>query len=86
MKKLNQNVFGVPNSQMTKALENKLQKEQNHISTAVSAAMNLQALEPNHYVRKQKFAVQVLLLSAILMTANFSLSEAPGLMNFPYIS
>ncbi|HEX5382360.1 MAG TPA: collagen-like protein, partial [Acinetobacter sp.] len=70
MKKLNQNVLGVPNSRMTKALENTLQKEQTHISTAVSTAMNLQTLEPNHYLRKQKFAAKVLLLSAILMTAN----------------
>ncbi len=41
-------------------------------STAVSAAMNLQTLEPNRYLRKQKFSAQVLLLSAILMTVNSS--------------
>lgn len=45
-----------------------LKQEHTHISTAVSAAMNLQTLKPNHCL--QRFAMNVLVLSAILMTAN----------------
>ncbi len=47
MKELNQNVFGVPNSQMTRALENKLQKEQTHIRVCPHLALqqiNMQAI------------------------------------------
>ena len=68
MNKIDTNVLGNPDSQITKVSGQNLKQEHTHISTAVSAAMNLQTLKPNHYL--QRFAMKVLVLSAILMTAN----------------
>ena len=68
MNKIDTNVLGNPDSQITKVSGQNLKQEHTHISTAVSAAMNLQTLKPNHCL--QRFAMNVLVLSAILMTAN----------------
>lgn len=68
MNKIDTNVLGNPDSQIMKVSGQNLKQEHTHISTAVSAAMNLQTLKPNHCL--QRFAMNVLVLSAILMTAN----------------
>ena len=68
MNKIDTNVLGNPDSQTTKVSGQNLKQEHTHISTVVSAAMNLQILKPNHCL--QRFAMNVLVLSAILMTAN----------------
>ena len=68
MNKIDTNVLGNSDSQITKVSGQNLKQEHTHISTAVSAAMNLQTLKPNHCL--QRFAMNVLVLSVILMTAN----------------
>ena len=68
MNKIDTNVLGNSDSQITKVSGQNLKQEHTHISTAVSAAMNLQTLKPNHFL--QRFAMNVLVLSVILMTAN----------------
>ena len=68
MNKIDTNVLGNPDSQIMKVSGQNLKQEHTHISTAVSAVMNLQTIKPNHCL--QRFAMNVLVLSAILMTAN----------------
>ena len=54
MNKIDTNVLGNPDSQIMKVSGQNLKQEHTHISTAVSAAMNLQTLKPNHCL--QRFA------------------------------
>ena len=68
MNKIDTNVLGNPDSQIMKVSGQNLKQEHTNISTAVSAVMNLQTIKPNHCL--QRFAMNVLVLSAILMTAN----------------
>ncbi len=78
MKQFDKNVLGSQTGWVSETLETQFKNHRNHISTAISAEMNCNSLEPNHYSRKQKFAVQALLLSAILMAVNTSVFAEPS--------
>jgi len=70
MNKIDTNVLGNPDNQVAEVLGQKLKQEQSHISAAVKNVIQQYKLEPNHYVRSEKFTAKVLLLSALMMTAN----------------
>ena len=70
MNKIDTNVLGNPSNQVAEVLGQKLKQEQSHISVAVKNVIQQYTLEPNQYVRIEKFTAKVLLLSALMMTAN----------------
>ena len=70
MNKIDTNDLGNPSNQVAEVLGQKLKQEQSHISVAVKNVIQQYTLEPNQYVRIEKFTAKVLLLSALMMTAN----------------
>jgi len=70
MNKIDTNDLGSPDSHVVEVRGQNLKQEQSHISVAVKNVIQQYTLEPNQYVRIEKFTAKVLLLSALMMTAN----------------
>ena len=70
MNKIDTNDLGSQDSHVVEVRGQNLKQEQSHISVAVKNVIQQYTLEPNQYVRIEKFTAKVLLLSALMMTAN----------------